>query len=193
MRKIRDFNMRLPFKEIRRRALRGAQAPPPGFDDARLVSLLDAAEAKLKPSVIFDSYGPTAADTAALAPLPGLAHTLAITTLGPSFGPHLAEVRTASPAAGKVLDSAAAVASERAVQFVLSLIKEEVEDERCELSPIQFLEDAEALSKVHEKLGGAKIGVAVEAGRFAPEYARAFCVSWIARKGKRGAKAAPKK
>ena len=115
MRKIRDFNMRLPFKEIRRRALRGAEAPPRGFDDARLIALLDAAEANLRPSVIFDSFGAASSDTAALAPLPGLAHTLAIATLGPSFGPHLAEVRTASPAAGKVLDAAAAVASERAV------------------------------------------------------------------------------
>lgn len=193
MRKIREFNMDLPFKEIRRRALRGAQAPPPGFDDARLAAVLDAAERTLKPSVIFESYGPEAPDTAALAPLPGLAHTVAITTLGPGFGAHLDETRTASPAAGKVLDAAAAVASERATQFVLSLLKDEVEAERCDLSPIQYLDDPQAVALVHERLGGAKIGVGVEAGRLAPAHTRAFCVSWIARRGRRGAKAAPKR
>lgn len=193
MRKIRDFNMRLPFKEIRRRALRGAEAPPPGFDDARLIAILDRAEKGLKPSVLFESYGPDSPETAALSPVPGLAYTVAVATLGPAFPVALDELRTEHPGSGKVLEAAAAVAGERAVQFVLSLIKDEVEDERCELSPIHYITDPEALGLVLSKLDGAKVGVALEAGHLAPGHSRAFCVSWIARKGRRGAKAAPKK
>lgn len=193
MRKIRDFNMRLPFKEIRRRVMRGAIAPPAGFDDARLVAVLDRAEKSLKPSVIFDSFGPDSPETASLSPVPGLAHTLGVTTLGPAFAATLEELRTESSGSARALEAAAAVAAERAVQFILSLIKEEVEDERCDLSPLHYLEDPEALVKVLAKLGGEKVGVTLEAGRLRPGYSRAFCVSWIARKGRRGAKAAPKK
>ncbi|MBI5594527.1 MAG: hypothetical protein HY928_00410 [Elusimicrobia bacterium] len=193
MRKIRDFNMRLPFKEIRRRALRGAEAPPAGFDDARLIALLDRAEKGLKPSVLFESYGPDSPETAALSPVPGLAHTVAVATLGPAFPLILDELRTEHAGAAKALEAAANVAGERAVQFVLSLIKDEVEDERCELSPIHYIEDPEALGTVLAKLDGSKIRVSLEAGRLSPAHSRAFCVSWIARKGRRGAKAAPKK
>ncbi|MDE2292169.1 MAG: hypothetical protein KGL53_08810, partial [Elusimicrobia bacterium] len=186
MRKIRDFNMRLPFKEIRRRVLRGSPAPA-GHDDARLLALLQRAEKALKPSVLFDSFGPDSPETASLAPIPGVAHTLAVTTLGPAFAPALDELRTDAPSYQKALEAAAAVAGERSVQFVLSLIKDDVEDERCDLSPIQYLDDPEALSRVLAKLDGAKIGVSQEAGALAPSFSRAFCVSWIARKGRRGA------
>lgn len=193
MRKIREFNMRLPFKEIRRRALRGAEAAPAGFDDVRLAKVLERAEAALKPSVLFDSYGPDSPETAALAPIPGVGHTVAVTTLGPAFGVRLEELLTEDPKAAKVLEAAAATASERATQFVLSLIKDDVEEERCDLSPIHYLDDPEALGKVLAKLEGPKIGVALEAGRLAPAHSKAFCVSWLARKGKRGPAKASKK
>ena len=200
MRKIREFNMHLPFKEIRRRALRGADAPPPGrgghpggFDDVRLGAILTRAEAALKPSVLFESYGPDSPETAALAPIPGVGHTVAVTTLGPAFGARLDELRTEDAACARILDAAAATAFERATAFVLSLIKDDVEDERCDLSPIHYLEDPEALAKVLAKLEGPKIGVTLEAGRLAPGHSKAFCVSWLARKSKRGSKVAPKK
>lgn len=193
MRKIREFNMHLPFKEIRRRALRGADSAPLGFEETKLASVLERAEAALKPSVLFESYGPDSPETAALAPIPGVGHTVAVTTLGPSFGARLEELHTEDPRSAKVLEAAAATAFERATAFVLSLIKEDVEDERCDLSPIHYLTDPEALATVLAKLEGAKIGVSLEAGRLAPGHSKAFCVSWLARKGKRGAKAAPKK
>lgn len=193
MRKIREFNMHLPFKEIRRRALRGAESAPLGFEESKLASFLQRAEAALKPSVLFDSYGPDSPETAALAPVPGVGHTVAVTTLGPAFGARLDELRTEDPRSAKVLEAAAATAFERATAFVLSLIKEDVEDERCDLSPIHYLEDPEALAKVLAKLEGSKIGVSLEAGRLAPGHSKAFCVSWLARKGKRGPAKAAKK
>lgn len=193
MRKIREFNMHLPFKEIRRRALRGAESAPLGFEESKLASVLQRAEAALKPSVLFDSYGPDSPETAALAPVPGVGHTVAVTTLGPAFGARLDELRTEDPRSAKVLEAAAATAFERATAFVLSLIKEDVEDERCDLSPIHYLEDPEALAKVLAKLEGSKIGVSLEAGRLAPGHSKAFCVSWLARKGKRGPAKAAKK
>lgn len=193
MRKIREFNMHLPFKEIRRRALRGAEAGPLGFEESKLPSVLERAEAALKPSVLFESYGPDSPETAALAPIPGVGHTVAVTTLGPAFGARLEELLTEDPRSAKVLEAAAATAFERATAFVLSLIKEDVEDERCDLSPIHYLTDPEALATVLAKLEGAKIGVSLEAGNLTPGHSKAFCVSWLARKGKRGAKAAPKK
>jgi hypothetical protein len=193
MRKIREFNMHLPFKEIRRRALRGAEAGPLGFEESKLPSVLARAEAALKPSVLFESYGPDSPETAALAPIPGVGHTVAVTTLGPAFGARLEELLTEDPRAAKVLEAAAATAFERATAFVLSLIKEDVEDERCDLSPINYLDDPEALATVLAKLEGAKIGVTLEAGRLAPGHSKAFCVSWLARKGKRGPAKAAKK
>ena len=165
MRKIREFNMHLPFKEIRRRALRGPEAAltgRPGIDDARLAVLLKRAEAALKPSVLFDSFGPDSPETAALAPIPGVGHTVAVTTLGAAFGTRLDERRTEDARCAKALDAAAATAFERATAFVLSLIKDDVEDERCDLSPIHYLLDPEALETGLAKLEGPKIGVALE-------------------------------
>ena len=193
MRKIREFNMHLPFKEIRRRALRGAESAPLGFEESKLPAVLERAEAALKPSVLFESYGPDSPETAALAPIPGVGHTVAVTTLGPGFGARLEELLTEDPRSAKVLEAAAATAFERATAFVLSLIKEDVEDERCDLSPIHYLEDPEALATVLAKLEGAKIGVSLEAGHLAPGHSKAFCVSWLARKGKRGPAKAAKK
>ena len=41
MKKIRDFNLRLPFKEIRRRARRKVDFQAAGLDDAKLMLLID--------------------------------------------------------------------------------------------------------------------------------------------------------
>ncbi|MFH1724156.1 MAG: hypothetical protein ABII00_05980 [Elusimicrobiota bacterium] len=185
MRKIREFNLRLPFKEIRRRARQAADLNAMGLDDPKLQLLIEVVQRRLRPAVIFASFGPESRETAALAPIPGLAHTLGLATLGPDIAPLIAETRTENEQRGGLLELVAAVALERAVQFVTGLLRDEVESERCELSPIQHLDEAEAVSAVLERLGGGKIGLKLEAGRLSPEHSTAFCLSWIARKGRR--------
>lgn len=185
MRKIRNFNLRLPFKEIRRRARKVVDLDALGLDDPKFYTLLTDVQRRLRPAVIFDSFGPESEDTAALAPLPGLAHTLGLATLGADVASLLSEERAKGEERGRLAELIASAALERTVQFVVGLLADEVEAERCELSPIHHLNEPEAVGAVLEKLGGSKIALTLEAGRLDPEFSTAFCISWIAKKGRR--------
>lgn len=196
MRKIRDFRLRISHKELRRRARSVVDLASLGLsedrrDDRKFEVLVDAFSARLKPAVLFESFSSESTETAELSPLPGLAHTLALITLGPGAAEAQAEARTESEARGKLLDLMALMAGEEAVQFVANLLKDEVEEERCELSPIHYLSDPEALSLAFRKLDGAKIGLSLEAGRLLPEGSAAFCLSWVSRGRSRKTKAKP--
>jgi hypothetical protein len=189
MRKIRGFRLRLPVKETRRRARKAVDLDALGLaDEARFARYLDDFSGALSPAVIFDSFGPESMDTEAFAPVPGLAHTLGLATLGPGIGPRAAEERGRGEARGKLYDLCAGLALEASVQFVIGLITDEVEAERCDLSPIQYLTDGEALGLATEKLAGSKIGIKLEANRLVPEYSAAFCLSWISRRRSRSGK-----
>lgn len=189
MRKIRDFNLRLHFKETRRRLRKAADLAALGLaDDAALAGLFKSFEESLKPAVIFETFGPESWDTAGLSPIPGVAHTVGLATLGPGVGPALEAARAEGEQRAKVFETLAQAALDQAVAFVLNLLKDEVEAERCDLSPIQLLSDAEALKSVTERLEGEKIEVSARDGRLTPPCSVAFCLSWIARR--RGSKAA---
>ncbi|MFA5139479.1 MAG: hypothetical protein WC728_09635 [Elusimicrobiota bacterium] len=183
MRKIRGFRLRLPVKETRRRTRKAVDLAALGLaEEPRFSRYLDEFSASLQPAVIFDSFGPESMDTEAFAPIPGLAHTLGLATLGPETSQKAAEERGRGEAHGKLYDLCAGLALEASVQFVIGLITDEVEAERCDLSPIQYLTDAEALGLALEKLEGSKIGIKLEANRLVPEYSAAFCLSWISRR-----------
>jgi len=186
MKKIRNFNLRLHFKEIRLRAKRKFDLGKIGFDDESLQKLIADAESKLQPAVIFESFGPENEDTAEFAPVPGLAHTVGLTTLGPQLGKMITEAREISPPRGDLLELVAGQAIKQSVNFVVSLLKDELEAERCELSPIEYLEAPEAIRKIYEKLEGEKILLEIKGGGLEPEYSAAFCMSWLAkRRGKK--------
>lgn len=184
MRKIREFNLRLPFKELRLRARRAMDLDAMGVDDAVFNEWLQALERRSKPAVVFETYGPDSEDAAALSPIPGLGHTVGLASLGRDVEAWIDERGTESSEKGELANLLADSALDRCVRFVLNLIKDDVEEERCELSPIQPISDAEQLKFVVETLEGSKIDIALDAGNLTPRLSAAFCVSWIARKGR---------
>jgi hypothetical protein len=195
VRKIRGFRLALHARELRRRLRRAADLPGLGLDDESLFEKhLKGFGARLEPSVVFESFGADSTDTAALSPLPGLAHTIGLVTLGPDADAYLAEQRESGARHAKLAECLRKVALEEGVRFVIGLIAEEVEDERCDLSPIHYVLDPDALAFLLEKLSAAKIRVELSSGTLRPECSAAFCLSWIARpRGRRSAKADPAK
>jgi len=184
VRKIREFNLRLPFKELRLRARRALDLDAMGIDDAAFNEWLLVLQSRAEPAVVFETYGPEHEDAAALSPIPGLGHTVGLASLGADVGAWIVLNDTATPEKGELALLLAESALDRCVRFVLNLIKDEVEEERCELSPIHPIADAEQLAFVVQTLEGAKIDIALDAGRLSPRMATAFCVSWIARKAR---------
>ena len=74
---------------------------------------------------------------------------------------------------------------EEAVRFVIGLIADEVEQERCELSPIHYVSDPAQLDFLAGKLHASKIGVKIDESIFTPRCSAAFCLSWIAKARRR--------
>lgn len=186
MKKIRNFNLRLHYKDIRQRARRKFDLNKLGLDDANLLKLLREVEGKLEPAVIYESFGADHEETAKLAPVPGLAHTLGLATLGPKLGSFIVETREISSARGDLLELVAASALKQSVNFVASLLKGELEAEQCELSPIEYLDNPDAVRAVYDKLDGPKILLELRGGELSPDYSQAFCLSWMAkRRGKK--------
>ena len=85
MRKIRGFKLKLRVKEIQRRAKKARlDLVPLGLgNELELQGCLDAVAAKAVPAVLYDSFSADEAGT--LSPMPGLACSLAIATLGPDL------------------------------------------------------------------------------------------------------------
>lgn len=188
MRKIRGFKLKLRVKEIQRRARKAKLdlALLGLADEARLDLWLARVAEAARPAVLFDSF--PAEEATGLSPMPGLACSLALATLGPdldAFGDRLTDER---PAEAKLLDIACAAALEEAVRFVLALIEDEAQQERCGLSPIHYLDKREDLEAILAKLEGHKIGVALSETGLRPLRSTAFSASWLA-KSKSRAKA----
>lgn len=186
MKKIRNFNLRLHFKEIRHRARKKFDLNKMGLDDDNLRKLLDKVETTIKPAVIYESFGSDSAETAKLAPVPGLAHTMGLATLGPDLTSLIVETREISEPRGELLELVAASALKQTVAFVASLIRDDLEAERCELSPIEHLDTPELVQTLFDKMEGGKIMLEVRNGSLFPEYSTAFSMSWLAkRRGKK--------
>jgi hypothetical protein len=144
---------------------------------------------EMSPSVVFDSFGADSPGTARFSPLPGLAHTVGILTLGEGAGRALAAESEAGASRGRLAEALLNLAREEGVRFVAELVSDEAEAERCDLSPIHFVTDDALLAEAVDRLQASKIGVSLEAGRLRPECSWAFCLSWVARpKGRRAKK-----
>ncbi|MFA6092950.1 MAG: hypothetical protein WCU88_09160 [Elusimicrobiota bacterium] len=183
MRKIRGFRLAIHPKELRRRLRRAADLEAVGLaEDEAFEKHVVGFGRRLSPSVVFESFGAESKDTAELSPLPGLAHTLGALSLGAGADAFCQEEREAHEERGKLAAYLTRMALEEGVRFVIELIAEEVEDERCDLSPIHYLREPGQLAFALEKLCASKIGLSCEEeGRLRPEIAAVFCLSWIAR------------
>lgn len=190
MRKIRGFKLNLRIKEVQRRAKKagldleslgliqpvGRGKEPvttPAFEQ-----LIEKAAAATAPAVLFESFAhPVAAEAALLSPMPGLAYSLVLATLGENF----LSFRRSSEVPAPVLDVIEDVALEEAVRFAGSLLEQEAALEACELSPLTILSDAPALELSLRKVEGSKIGVGISDGKLTPSASRACSLSWLAK------------
>ncbi|MBI5201449.1 MAG: hypothetical protein HY925_07685 [Elusimicrobia bacterium] len=188
MRKIRGFKLKLRVKEIQRRAKKAKlDLGALGFTgEAPLQAWLDRLASASAPAVLFDSF--PAEETSGLSPMPGLACSLAVATLGPDLDAFAEKLAQDKPAEAPLFELAAQSALDEAVRFVLALVEEEAAAERCVLSPIQYLDSREQQEQILAKLEGHKIGVALGENGLRPIRSTSFSASWLA-KSKSRAKA----
>lgn len=187
MRKIKGFKLTLRPHVVKQRAkkaridLEGA-----GLGDLPLGKFLERASKALVPGVVFDTFGHPDADQALLSPMPGLAYSLILASLGPGFGAFREKEPSVPEKLWPLLEDHGL---DEAVRFASALIADEAEKDNCELSPLNPLAQPEALEAALRKLdAGAKLGVTLDAGRLVPAASLAVSQSWLAKSKAKGRK-----
>src|SRR5207247_1999556 len=128
------------------------------LEEPELQAFLDRAAKTLRPAVLFETFPSTDPDQAALSPMPGLAYSLILATLGEGFVEPAAQAGAGLPELWPVVVD---VALEDAVTFATRLLQEDAENDACELSPMSAFAEPAALAAVLKKLDAAKIGVSL--------------------------------
>lgn len=188
MRKIKGFKLPLRPHEVKRRAKKaGVDLEAAGLGpEPVLLKFLDRAAKSLVPGVLFDTYAHPDPDVKLLSPMPGLAYSLVLASLGEGFPAALREKEAAVPAAlWPVLEE---TALDEAVRFAGNLLADEAEKDNCDLSPINELSSADALEAAIRKLDGSKVGVTVDGARLAPAASLCVSLSWLAKTKAKGRK-----
>ena len=189
MKKVIGFKISLRIKEIQRRAKKAkVDLAAIGLQEPELQPLLASAEKTLKPAVLFDTFAAPDPDQTALSPMPGLAYSLVLATLGEGLSKPREKARQEAPAQLPLWDIAEEAALDEAVRFATTLLEDEAARESCELSPISPIAEAGALELVARKLEGSKIGVSVAEGKLVPAASVACSVSWLSKTKSRGKK-----
>jgi len=86
VRKIKGFKVVLRPHEVKRRAKKAKlDLEAAGLSDPALNKFLERAAKALAPGVVFDTFGHPDPDQAALSPMPGLAYSVILASLGTSF------------------------------------------------------------------------------------------------------------
>ncbi|OGS41171.1 MAG: hypothetical protein A2506_00750 [Elusimicrobia bacterium RIFOXYD12_FULL_66_9] len=182
MRKIKGFKLVLRPHEVKRRAKKaGLEAA--GLAEPALNKFLERAAKGLVPGVLFDTFGATDADHELLSPMPGLAYSLILASVGDGFAPIQEKEASAPAGLWPVLTE---VALDEAVRFASNIIADEAEKDNCELSPLTTLSEGSALEAVLRKLDGAKLGVTALEGRLSPSASVAVSLSWLAKSKAKG-------
>ena len=182
MRKIRGFKINLRPKEIQRRAKKAkVDLTAAGAGDEPALNALIAPFVKTaKASVLYESF-PAEEDQNVLSPVPGLAYSLCLATLGVELDDYITLCASQKPEQAPVLEIMAQAALEDATRFVQGLVEDEAKVEHFELSPMQLLSDVPALEAIVTRLEGAKINVSAAADGLKPTHSSAFSLSWLAR------------
>ena len=189
MRKIIGFKLQLRLKEIQRRAKRARfDLAVNGLQEPELQPLLDKALRALKPAVLFDTFAPPDPDQEKLSPMPGLAYSLVLATMGQGLSEFRENSMQSNPIQLPLWDIVEEAALDEAVRFATTLLEDEALKESCELSPLSPLLDAAALEAVLRKLEGGKIGVTVARGALSPVASVACSLSWLSKTKGRGKK-----
>jgi hypothetical protein len=177
MRKIIGFKLVLRAHEIKRRAKKAKldlDALGLGQDPV-LQKRLDEVAALLAPGVLFETFKHPDPDADRLSPMPGLAYSLILATLGRE-----------EPAAEPLWSLLRAAALDETVRFAASLLSDEAAKDVCELSPINPLSGTETLQTVLRKLEGSKVGVSLEEGALKPTASAAVSLSWLSKSKAKG-------
>lgn len=180
MRKIKAFKLTLRPHVVKQRSRKAKiDLEAAGLNELALGKFLERAAKGLTPGVVFETFGAPDSDQALLSPMPGLAYSLILATLGDGFAP-LKEKETAIPEAlWPVLEEHAL---DEAVRFASTLIADEAEKDNCELSPLNPLTEAAALEAAVRKLDAtAKLGVAAAGDSLTPAASLAVSQSWLAK------------
>lgn len=186
MRKIKGFKLPLRPHEVKRRAKKaGVDLEAAGLPEPALLKLLERASKALAPGVLFDTFAHPDPDVKLLSPMPGLAYSLVLASLGEAFAPVKDKEPSVPPALWPVLEE---TALEEAVRFAANLLADDAEKDGCELSPLTALTEPAALEAALRKLDGAKLGVALEGGRLAPAASLCVSLSWLAKSKAKGRK-----
>jgi hypothetical protein len=187
--KIIGFKLHLRLKEIQRRAKRARfDLAANGLQEPELQPLLDAASRALTPAVLYETFAHPDADQQALSPMPGLAYSLVVASLGQGLAAQREKTAAGNPAQLPLWDVAEEAALEEAMRFATALLEDEAARESCELSPLTPLAETAALEAVVRKLDSGKIGVSLEGGKLAPSASAACSVSWLSKSKGRGKK-----
>ena len=181
MRKVRGFKLALRPAEVKRRAKKaGLDLAAMGLEDVELQKLLAGASKTIVPAVLFETFKHPDADAAALSPIPGLAYSLILATLGPGFAPAKESTRESSAELYALWGLIESVALDEAVRFASGLLEEEAVKESCTLSPWNAIGEPAALETALRKLDAGKIEVRLHEGRLDPPATAAVSLSWLA-------------
>lgn len=187
MRKIKGFKLVLRPHEVKRRAKKvGVDLDAAGLPEAVLLKTLERLAKLLTAGVLFDTFGHPDADQPLLSPMPGLAYSLILASLGDGFTPDARAKETTVPE--KLWPVLEEVGLDECVRFASNIIADEAEKDNCELSPITELSDGPALEAVIRKLDGGKLGVAFADSKLAPTATLAVSLSWLAKSKAKGRK-----
>lgn len=179
MRKIVGFKLNLRLREVLRRAKKAGLDPAGwGWGEAELEAWLARASKAAAPAVLFETFPHPDVDQPLLSPMPGLAYSLVLASVGDGLRALAEEDRLGA--------LAEELALEDCLRFAAALIQEEAAKESCELSPSTPLCDPAALEAVLRKLEGSKIGVRLAQGRLAPAASLASSLSWLSKSKAKG-------
>jgi len=181
MRKIRGFKLALKAADVKRRAKKaGLDLAALGLGDDELQKLLGQAAKTIAPGVLFETFKHPDADATALSPIPGLAYSVVLATLGPGFASAKEKSRESSAETYALWGLVEAAALDEAVRFAAALVEEEAAKESCTLSPWNALQEPAALETVLRKLDAGKLDVRLHEGRLDPAATTAVSLSWMA-------------
>ena len=187
MRKIKGFKLVLRPHEVKRRAKKaGVDLDAAGLSEPVLIKTLDRLGKLLVPGVLFDTFGHPDPDQPILSPMPGLAYSLILASLGDGFVSATRDKENSIPE--KLWPVLEEVGLDECVRFASNIIADEAEKDNCDLSPLTELSDAAALEAVIRKLDAEKLGVSVSGDHFAPAACLAVSLSWLAKSKAKGRK-----
>ena len=187
MRKIKGFKVVLRPHEVKRRAKKAKlDLEAAGLSDPALNKFLERAAKALAPGVVFDTFGHPDPDQAALSPMPGLAYSVILASLGTSFAEFAPKESGVPEGLWPILEEHGL---DECVRFAANLIADDAEKDGCELSPINTLTEPPALEAALRKLDAqAKLGVTLEGARLAPAASLAVSLSWLSKSKAKGRK-----